>query len=83
MEKFDIIISSPPEGERPVAEIAYGYVQWAEVSQSSDGELVVEFYPHPKRDYWEFEFEETIQILEEARNELLRAMTVGSFEDAF
>ena len=71
MEKFEILIASPLDRERVVAEIFYENVQWAEISQENDDELIVEFYPHTSEPYWEFNFEEAIQALEIARNRLL------------
>ena len=70
MEKFRIIIASLPDRERPVAEIAYDNVQWVEISQETD-EVIVQFYPHPRKKYWEFSFEEAIEVLEKAKKKLL------------
>lgn len=70
MEKFCITIASLPDRERLVAEILYEGVQWAEISQETD-EVVVQFYTHPRKKYWEFTYDEAIQILEKAKNKLL------------
>ena len=70
MEKFRIIIASLPDRERPVAEIAYDNVQWAEISQETD-EIIVQFYPHPRQKCWEFSFDEAIKILQQAKDKLL------------
>lgn len=70
MKKFRITIASLPDRERLVAEIIYDGVQWAEISQESD-DLIVQFYPHPTEDCWEFSFDESMKILEQARNKLL------------
>ncbi len=70
MEKFKIIIASLPNRERPVAEIAYENVQWAEISQETD-ELIIQFYPHPRQEYWEFSFNEAFEVLEKAKKSLL------------
>jgi hypothetical protein len=70
MEKFSIIIASLPDRERPVAEIAYDNVQWAEISQEAD-EVIVQFYPHPHEKCWEFSFDEAMDVLQQAKEKLL------------
>lgn len=70
MSKFRIIIASLPDRERVVAEISYDNVQWAEISQETD-ELIVQFYKHPRKDFWEFPLEEALQALEQAKKSLL------------
>ena len=71
MEKFEICIASPEDRERVVSEISYERVQWAEISQENDDELIVQFYFYTNKPYSEFKLEEAIQALKEARNELL------------
>ena len=70
MEKFEIIIASLPDRERVVAEIFYGNVQWVEISQETE-ELIIQFYPHPRQEYWEFSFNEAFEALEKAKKSLL------------
>jgi hypothetical protein len=70
MEKFRITIASLPDRERLVAEILYDGVQWAEISQETD-EVAIQFYSHPRKKYWEFTYDEAIQVLEKAKNKLL------------
>lgn len=70
VNKFEIIIASLPDRERPVAEIAYENVQWVEISQETD-EIIIQFYPHPKKKYWEFQFDEAMKILQKAKKKLL------------
>jgi hypothetical protein len=48
MEKFRVTVASLPDREQLVAEILYERVQWAEVSQETNG-LRIQFYSHPKR----------------------------------
>lgn len=71
MEKFRIIIASLPDRERLVAEILYKGVQWAEISQEKEDELIIQLYSHPREKNWEFPYDEALQILEEAKNKLL------------
>ncbi|GAB4192670.1 MAG: hypothetical protein Tsb0015_15050 [Simkaniaceae bacterium] len=70
MKKFRITIASLPDREHLVAEILYQGIQWAEISQETD-ELIMQFYPHPKQEYWEFNFDEAFQALLEAKKALL------------
>jgi hypothetical protein len=70
MEKFRITVASLPDRERLVSEIIYNGVQWAEISQET-GNLVVQFYSHPQKKYWEFSLDEAIEVLEKAKKKLL------------
>ena len=70
MEKFRITIASLPDRERLVAEILYNGVQWAEISHETD-DVVVQFYPHPRQEYWEFQYDEAMEALEKAKKHLL------------
>ncbi len=71
MEKFRIAIASLPDREHLVAEIFYEGVQWAEISHEKDDELIIQIYPHPRENCWEFLCNEALQILEDAKNKLL------------
>jgi hypothetical protein len=71
MDKFRITVASLPDRERLVAEILYAGVEWAEISQERDNGLIIQFYSHPSKKYWEFPFEEAVKILEQAKNKLL------------
>lgn len=70
MEKFRITIASLPDREHVVAEILYKGIQWAEISQETD-ELVIQFYSHPNKQYWEFPLEDGLTALEQAKLKLL------------
>ncbi|NGX58958.1 MAG: hypothetical protein KR126chlam3_00100 [Chlamydiae bacterium] len=70
MEKFRITIASLPDREHLVAEILYNGIQWAEISQETD-ELMIQFYSHPDKEYWEFPCEEALGVLERAKIKLL------------
>ena len=72
MNKFEILISSPPERERLVAEIWYDNMFWAEIFQEQEeGPLGIQFYPHPKKKCWEFPLDQAMDNLEEAKQRLL------------
>lgn len=70
MKGFEIIIASLPDREKVVAEIYYDNIQWVEISQET-GELLIQFYPHPKQEYWEFQFDEAMEALQEAKKMLI------------
>lgn len=70
MERFRITVASLPDRERLVAEILYEGVQWAEISQEAD-DLLVQFYSHPRQEFWEFSLDEVLKILEQAKEKLL------------
>ncbi|MEX0961945.1 MAG: hypothetical protein WDZ28_03715 [Simkaniaceae bacterium] len=70
MEKFRITVASLPDRERLVSEIIYDGVQWAEISQET-GNLIVQFYAHPRQRHWEFNLDEAIAVLEKAKKKLL------------
>lgn len=70
MEKFRITIASLPDREQLVAEILYDGVQWAEISQETD-DLMIQFYSHPRKKYWEFSLEEAMEALERAKKRML------------
>lgn len=70
MEKFRMTIASLPDRKHLVAEIFYEGIQWAEISQEKN-ELMIQLYSHPEKDYWEFLFNDALEILEEAKIKLL------------
>ena len=70
MEKFEILIASLPDKENLVAEIYYENMYWAEISKEMD-EVVIQFYSHPKKKYWEFSLDEALDILSKAKARFL------------
>lgn len=70
MERFRINIASLPDRENLVAEIVYDEVQWAEISQESE-EMMIQFYPHPRQEFWEFPINEALLILQKPKKALL------------
>lgn len=67
---FEIMIASLPDRERVVAELSYRNAQWAEISQETDT-LLIQFYPHPRRPYWQFSYDDAIDQLMAAKKKLL------------
>lgn len=70
MDKFRITIASLPDRENLVAEIIYEHVQWAEISKEKD-EVIIQFYSHPRKKYWEFPLDEALTVLERAKKKFL------------
>ena len=70
MEKFRVTIGSVPDRENLVADIFYEGVQWAEISQETE-KLLIQFYSHPREEYWEFPLDEALKVLEEAKKKFL------------
>lgn len=70
MRNFEIVIASLPDREKVVAEIYCDNIQWAEISQET-GDLIVQFYTHPLKKYWEFSLEKAIEVLEKSKKKLL------------
>ncbi|VHO05348.1 hypothetical protein RHT_01725 [Candidatus Rhabdochlamydia sp. T3358] len=70
MKKFCITIASLPDRENLVAEICYEGVQWVEISQEAN-ESIIQFYSHPRQDYWEFVLDEALEALAQAKKRLL------------
>ena len=60
MEKFSITIASLPNRENLVVEI----------SQETN-ESIIQFYSHPRQDYWEFVLDEALEALAKAKKRLL------------
>jgi N-acetyl-beta-hexosaminidase len=64
MSKFKIEITSVPDREKLVAEIWFGKVFLAEISQDNEN-LEIEFYPHDKISFELHEFSSALKIAEE------------------
>ena len=62
----EILITSPPDRERVVAEIWYGDSQLAELNEEA-GQPMLEIYPNPTGEAWILDFNELVSLLERAR----------------
>ncbi|WP_316355855.1 hypothetical protein [Candidatus Neptunichlamydia sp. REUL1] len=69
---FNIDILELPERENTVAEIDYKKHQWVEISAEIPNKFSVQFYPHPENGYWEFPYDEAMEVLEEAKKSLAK-----------
>ena len=70
LDSFRITVASLPDRENLVAEISYKGEQWVEISQET-GEFLIQFYSPDDDDYWEFSFNEAMEVLEKAKEKLL------------
>lgn len=70
MEKFSITVASLPNRDQLVAEIFYEDVQWVEISQDT-GKLIIEFYPHPTLECWQFPLDQALEALQKAKKRLV------------
>lgn len=77
-ENFDIEIASIPTQDDLVAEIFYKGVQWVQIYFQNE-ELLIQFYSHSNQEYWEFPFDLAIQILEKAKQRLLKVGWISFF----
>ena len=71
MERFRITIASLPDRENLVAEITCDGIEWAEISQETD-QMIVQIYPNPQQELWEFPIDEALLALENAKQRLLK-----------
>ncbi len=67
---YDISICSPPDREFLVAEIYFKNVQWVEIHHEEE-EMKIQFYPHPNLPCWEFDLNEALEALAEAKRRLV------------
>ena len=70
IDHFEIMISTLPHRERPVAEIYYRNMYWVQISQEAD-DLVIHFYAHPTEKCWDFHLETVLEVIEKAKFKLL------------
>lgn len=70
INNFRIVIASLPDRKNCVCEIYYNHIQWAEISDEN-GCILVQFYPHPSQNYWEFPIDVVLEILEKAKKKFL------------
>lgn len=69
---WERIVSYPPGKEEPVAEIYYKNEQWAEINYEDHGFFVFKFYNKDDGNYWEFPYEEAMEVLENAKVRLTK-----------
>lgn len=66
-----IVIASPPDREKLVAELFVGNEQWGEGNQEGEN-LSVEVYPRQDGQPWRLGYDEVVTALSEAKRRLRR-----------
>ena len=69
-DMFRIVVSSPPDRERLVAEVWFGGEMVVEINQESD-QLRVEIYARESGEPWAVPFAEFIDALNQAKRRLV------------
>jgi len=69
--ELTVQIASVPDRDGLVAEIWHGDVMVAEINQGQGRSLRVELYPSPRDAHWDFDLDDLIGALAEARRRLL------------
>jgi hypothetical protein len=69
-DNYRILIASPPDREKVVAEVWCGEEMLAEVA-NEDGPLTIEFYPKPGGKPWLLDYEEAVKAMQMAKDKLL------------
>ena len=69
-ENWEILIADFPDREEPVCEIWYKGYHWADISEEVKGSCIIRFGNNSKGNYWEFPYEEAMEVLAEAKEHL-------------
>ena len=72
MKKFKI----KEDKENLVIKIYYDKLNWANLSKE-EGKIVVNFCPHPNKDYWEFLLDDPVKILKKAEKQFLELVVTS------
>ena len=67
-----IAIAHMIDADEPVAEIYHNNEQWAEISYTSPNNFIIQFFNKENENYWEFPFDEAMEVLQEAKNHLAK-----------
>ena len=70
MKKFEITVGSLPNKNNLVADIFYGNIQVAEISNENN-EFLIQIYCYKDKDCWEFSLDEFQKIIEETKQRLI------------
>ncbi|WP_316357689.1 hypothetical protein [Candidatus Neptunichlamydia sp. REUL1] len=69
---FRITIADVPGKEDSVCEVYYKESGWAEISYEAVGEIFITFFNKRDGNYWEFPYDEAMEVLEEAKKSLAK-----------
>ena len=67
---FRITVLSVPDRENLVAEISYKRKGWVEISAEVPNKFVIVFSNTEDGNYWEFPYDEAIEVIQEAKARL-------------
>ena len=82
-ENFRITVLSVPDRENLVAEISYKGRGWVEISAEVSNEFVVAFCNKDNGNYWEFPFDEAMEVLQEAKDRLAKLQRTPEQQAAY
>ncbi|WP_316356148.1 hypothetical protein [Candidatus Neptunichlamydia sp. REUL1] len=82
-EDYRIVIADMPDKEDPVAEIYYKNENWVVISYEDHGYFVAEFFNNESSSYWEFPYDEAMEVLEEAKNHLAKLQRTPEQQAAY
>lgn len=71
-EDFRIVIADMPDKEEPVAEVHYKNEFWVDLSYEDHKDFIVQFYNKNDGNYWEFSYDEAMEVLQEAKEQLAK-----------
>ena len=69
-EDFRTVIADMPDKEEPVAEIHYKNEFWVDISYEGHDDFMIQFYNKSDGNYWEFPYDEAMEVLAEAKEHL-------------
>lgn len=64
------IIGDFPDKENPVADVYYKQQHVFQIFKEDNTDYILRFANNPKAAYWEFPYDEAMEVLEEAKNHL-------------
>ena len=71
-EDFRIVLADVPDKEEPVAEVYYKSEGWVQISAEVPNEFVIAFCNKADKSFWEFPYEEAMEVLQQAKDRLAR-----------
>ena len=71
-EDFRITIADVPGKEESVCEVYYKERGWVEISYNDAVHMDIVFFNKKEGDYWEFPYEEAMEIIQEAKERLAK-----------
>lgn len=71
-EKYTFIVCDVPDKEELVCQVFYKNKFWVEISAETPNNFVIQFYNKEDGNYWEFPYEEAMEVLQEAKSRLAK-----------